>query len=84
MVGVARLFRHLFARPVRALYPTESLQRIAAQIRASESRHHGEIMFALEADMPLHELWRDISPRQRALQAFARLHRGIPPPTMAC
>lgn len=74
MIGPARLFRHLFARPVRALFPADSLQRIAALIRASESRHHGEIMFALEADMPLQELWRDVSPRQRALQAFTRLH----------
>ncbi|MBW8824192.1 MAG: TPM domain-containing protein [Xanthomonadales bacterium] len=73
MVGPGRLWRHLFARPARTLFPADSLQRIAALIRASEARHRGEIVFALEADMPLHELWRNVSPRDRAVQAFSNL-----------
>lgn len=73
MVGPARLFRHLFAKPAGALFPADSLQRIAGTIRASEARHRGEIVFALEADMPLRDLWRNVSPRDRAVQAFAHL-----------
>ncbi|PNS07500.1 TPM domain-containing protein [Solilutibacter silvestris] len=74
MVGPARLLRHLFARPARSLFPADSLHRIAAMIRASESRHRGEIVFALESDMPLREVWMNVSPRDRALHAFAHLH----------
>ncbi len=71
---VGRLWRHAFARPARSLFPADSLQRIAALIRASESRHHGEIVFAVESDMPLGAVWRGVSPRDRAQQAFTHLH----------
>lgn len=70
---VGRLWRHAFARPARSLFPADSLQRIAGLIRASESRHRGEICFAVESDLPLGEVWRDVSPRERALQAFSNL-----------
>lgn len=73
MADPARLLRHLFARPVGALFPPDSLERIAGRIRASESRHRGEIVFALEADMSLHDLWRNVSARERAMQAFSNL-----------
>lgn len=74
MADIARLFRHAFARPARSLFPADSLHRIAGVIRASEARHRGEIVFAVEADLPLGEVWHGVSPRDRALHAFARLH----------
>jgi uncharacterized membrane protein len=73
MGTIGRLWRHAFARPARALFPADSLERIAERIRASESRHRGEICFAVESDLPLGEVWRGVSPRERALQAFSNL-----------
>lgn len=73
MGRTGRMWRHAFARPARSLFPADSLQRIANVIRASELRHRGEIVFALEADIPLGAVWRGVSPRDRALHAFSNL-----------
>ncbi|KRG71229.1 TPM domain-containing protein [Pseudoxanthomonas dokdonensis] len=68
-----RLLKHLFPPSVRRWFPADSMQRIAEAIAEGESRHRGEVMFAVEADLPLPLLWRGVQARQRAEHAFARL-----------
>jgi uncharacterized membrane protein len=68
-----RLFRHLFARSARSVYPEASLQRIAAAVHAAEQRHTGEICFAVEASLPWMDVLRGIDARTRANHVFTQL-----------
>lgn len=68
-----RLLRHLFAPSARRLFPPARLDAIAATIAACEQAHRGEIMFAVESDLPTVALLRGMAPRARAEQAFAQL-----------
>ncbi|WP_057918970.1 TPM domain-containing protein [Lysobacter antibioticus] len=68
-----RWLRHLCAPSARRLFPEASLQRIAASIAASESRHHGQICFAVEERLPLRELFAGQDARAAAQEAFAQL-----------
>ncbi len=68
-----RLLRHLFAPSARRLFPADSMQRIAAAIAAGERGHHGEVMFAVEADLPLRAVAGGMQARDAAELAFARL-----------
>lgn len=68
-----RLLRHLFARAAHRLYPADSLQRIAQAIAAGESRHRGEICFAVESALPATSVLRGVPARDRALEVFAQL-----------
>ena len=68
-----RLLRHLFARSARSLFPEDSLHRIADAIAASELRHRGEILFAVESELSVGEVLRGVQARARAEAAFARL-----------
>lgn len=72
---VTRLIRHLLTPswlPVRGFSPALRTE-IAAAVAASESGHHGEIRFAVEGPLPWRALWRNQTPRDRALELFARL-----------
>jgi uncharacterized membrane protein len=69
-----RGWRHLFAPSLRRTFPPARLQAITDAIAEGERRHGGQVMFAVEADLPLLALWRGVSARQRAEQAFAQLH----------
>ncbi|MEG2805934.1 TPM domain-containing protein [Stenotrophomonas sp.] len=68
-----RWWRHLFAPSVGRAFPPARLQAITEAIAAGERGHGGQVMFALEADLPLQALWQGVTPRQRAEQAFAQL-----------
>ena len=68
-----RLLRHLFARSARSLFPEDSLHRIADAIAVGERRHTGEVMFAVEAELPIGAVLRGVQARERALEAFGRL-----------
>lgn len=68
-----RLFAHLFAADARVRYPAAAMERIAAAIGDSESRHRGEICFAVEGALPWREVLRGTTARTRAEQAFAQL-----------
>ena len=68
-----RAFRHLFARSAHGLFPEPSLKRIAEAIAASETRHGGEICFAVESAMPLGAVVAGVAPRERACDAFGQL-----------
>jgi uncharacterized membrane protein len=68
-----RLFAHLFAPHVRRTFPADSLQRIAEAVARDESRHAGELCFAVEAALPWTALRAGQSARSRAAEVFSRL-----------
>lgn len=70
-----RWLRHLFTTPlaVRRAFPAATLARIQEAIARSESRHTGEIRFAVEAALPWSYLRRDAPVRERALMIFSKL-----------
>ena len=68
-----RLLRHVFARSARHLFPEDSLHRIADAIAEGERRHRGEILFAVESELPVGAVLRGVQARASAEAAFARL-----------
>lgn len=72
---IARLLKHLLTPPWLALrrFPAALRDEITAAVAASESRHRGELCIAIEGPLPIGELWRDVTPRQRAAELFAAL-----------
>ena len=70
-----RFLRHLFATSVQThrCFPTHALAAVEQEIRAAESRHGGELRFAIETALEPQALWRGVTPRQRALEVFAHL-----------
>ncbi len=70
-----RLFRHLLARDavVRRAFPQAALDRIEQAVRAAESRHSGEIRFAIEGALHPDAIRKSLAPRARALELFAQL-----------
>lgn len=71
-----RILTHLILPSwrVRQVFPAAVLKAIEAEIAASETRHTGELRFVVEASLPLPQLLRGVTARQRALEAFAELH----------
>src|SRR4029077_18709901 len=71
---VGRLIRHLGTTrwSTRARFSPAVLDAIAQAISECEDRHGGEIRFIIETAFDLPELWRDMPPRQRALQLFGQ------------
>ena len=68
-----RLLRHLFARSAHSLFPEDSLHRIADAIAAGERRHTGEVMFAVESELSVGQVLRNVQAHDRARDAFTRL-----------
>ena len=70
-----RLLRHLFSDQwsVRRAFPPAALRAIRDTIGAQEKRHGGELRFAVEASLPLLQLWRGQDARARALELFSQL-----------
>ncbi|HET8899460.1 MAG TPA: TPM domain-containing protein [Rhodanobacteraceae bacterium] len=75
MPWIGRLRQNLFsawwALPRR--FPARVLGEIAAAIKQGESRHLGEIRFAVESRLPWWGLLDGLDARQRARDCFARL-----------
>ncbi|MCM2252854.1 MAG: TPM domain-containing protein [Ramlibacter sp.] len=71
----ARMLRHLWLdeSDTRKAIPPELVERLARRVAASEQRHAGEIRMYVEASLPLSELWRGASARERALAVFGKL-----------
>jgi uncharacterized membrane protein YgcG len=70
-----RLLQHLISGQwrVRRAFPPSAMQSIEAAIRASETRHEGQIRFAVEAGLDLIPLLRGLSARMRAIEVFSAL-----------
>ena len=66
--------RHLFTTrwSTRRHFPQPVRDAIEQAIGECEARHGGEIRFVVETAFDLPELWRDLAPRQRALQLFGQ------------
>jgi uncharacterized membrane protein len=71
---LARLLRHRWAEGrMQSALPDELLERLGRRVAASEQRHSGEIRICVEAGLPLSYVWRDASPRERAVALFGKL-----------
>jgi uncharacterized membrane protein YgcG len=72
---LARALRHLFSTrwTTRRRFTSGVLGQIEAAIADLEHRHSGELRFAIETAFDLPELWRGVTPRQRALDVFGQL-----------
>ena len=57
----------------RRAFPQATLDAIEAAIRESETRHGGEIRFAIENGLPAFRVWRGTTGRHRALEVFSFL-----------
>jgi uncharacterized membrane protein len=70
-----RWLRHLLANrwTLARRFPGPTLDAIERAVAESEARHRGEIRFAVEPALDVGLLWRGVSPRARALEAFAEL-----------
>jgi uncharacterized membrane protein len=75
MARLQRLLRHrwLDESDTRRALPPELLERLARHVAASEARHTGEIRIYVEAGFPVSYLWRDATPRERAIAIFGKL-----------
>lgn len=75
MVNIRRWFRHLFMLPWawKRAFPQATLDAIEAAIRASETRHGGEIRFVIENALPAILAWRGTHGRARAIEVFSNL-----------
>jgi hypothetical protein len=74
-MSAVRVLRHLFATGwgLRRVFDDATLKAIEEAIAAGELTHGGEIRFAIEANLSAAELLRGLTPRERAMQAFAQL-----------
>ncbi|MCF6189210.1 MAG: TPM domain-containing protein [Cocleimonas sp.] len=74
-MNLTRTLKHLFYPGwwLRRDFPAHELANIEAAIKTSESKHSGEIRFAIESSLPLRALWNDESPKERALEVFSLL-----------
>lgn len=61
------------ANDVRARLSPTALERITAQVVASEQRHSGELRICIEAGLPWSYIRRDATARDRALTLFGKL-----------
>lgn len=70
-----RMFRHrwLDESDTRRAIPPELVERLARRVAASEQRHTGEVRIYVEAGLPMSYLWREATPRERAIAMFGKL-----------
>ena len=75
MARLQRMFRHrwLDDADTRRAIPPALMDQLAARVAASERRHTGEIRIYVEAGLPMSYLWRDATPRERAISMFGKL-----------
>jgi uncharacterized membrane protein len=74
-MGFARLFRHWISTPWRVgrIFPASTMARIEQAIRQSETRHGGQIRFAVEHALDTTWLLRKVTARERAVEIFSAL-----------
>jgi uncharacterized membrane protein len=70
-----RLIRHLAMdrADVQRFFPPSALARVEQVIREGETRHAGQVCFAVEAALPFARVWQGVTPRERAMEAFSLL-----------
>jgi len=72
---MTRLWRHFVTDrgDVRRAFPKDDFDRIERAVADGETRHVGQVCFAIEAALPLARVWRHVRPRVRALEVFGLL-----------
>lgn len=75
VMTLKRALRHLMTPgwALRSAFDAAGLDAIEKAIAAAERTHGGEIRFAIEAQLSPIEVFRGITPRERAVEAFAQL-----------
>ena len=70
---LARIWRHRWSteRRLAKVFDAAAFEAIEAAIAEGERTHRAEVRFALEADLDLFELARDLGTRERAMAVFA-------------
>lgn len=68
-----RVLRHFFAPSAQRLFPAAAMDRITGAIADGETRHNGQVCFAVEPALHWGAVLRGTSPRQAAEDAFSRL-----------
>ena len=73
-MDLARFWRHVLMTPMRAAraFPAAVMDAIGGEIGAQERAHRGEVVFVVEAELHAAQLWKGVSPRERARQVFAQ------------
>jgi hypothetical protein len=74
-MGLGRIGKHLLGHRwrVRKHFPPEVMAAIECAIRAGETTHSGQVVFAVEGALDGISLFRDQPARERALDVFAHL-----------
>ncbi len=74
-MNLSRTLKHLFYPSwwLRRDFPANELNRIEAAIKSSESKHSGEIRFAIESSLPFNALWNNESSLDRSIEVFSLL-----------
>lgn len=69
-----RLGRHFVTdhHSVRRRFSAHGLKRIEDAIATGERLHAGQVRFIVEASLPLGQILRGLTPRERALELFGR------------
>lgn len=69
-----RLGRHFITdhHSVRRRFSAHALKRIEDAIASGERSHLGQVRFIVEAALPLGQVLRGLTPRERALELFGR------------
>ena len=74
-MDMKRIMRHLAIghTAVRRVFPARTLDAIENEIRSTETRHAGQVRFAVEASLELAPLLAGETAQQRAIEVFAKL-----------
>ena len=72
-MDLGRFARHVLMSPLKATrtFPTATLDALQREIEAQEGLHRGEICVVVEAELTTQQLWRGLTPRERAREVFA-------------
>ncbi len=75
IMDLKRTIKHLFYPGwwLRRDFPPSEMARIEDAIKQSETKHSGEIRFAIESSLPFKALWYDESMYERAIEVFSLL-----------
>ena len=75
MNRLLRILRHCWfdESDVRRAIDPDALARIGSRIAQSERAHSGDLRVSIEAALPLGDLWRNATARERAIAVFSTL-----------
>jgi uncharacterized membrane protein len=70
-----RILKHrwLDERDVLEALGPAALHRLEERVAASEKKHSGEVRVCVEAGLPFSYLWKNLTPRDRAIAMFGKL-----------